>query len=169
MAPLYEKGKGPFAVEGISGACIMTPRRAFETVHGFSEDYFMYYEDMDYCLKVRKAGHRNYYAPAAEIVHHGGKSSASAQSAFSSVMMAESGRRFFRKEQGAFRAGVFRLTMAAKALLRLCVLPALYILTWPAGRRSSVAAACRKWISVFRWAFGAEKWAASYQQPPPDV
>jgi GT2 family glycosyltransferase len=169
MAPLYDKGAGPFVVEGISGACIMTPRNAFEAVNGFSEEYFMYYEDMDYCLKVQKAGWRNYYVPEAEIVHHGGKSSASAQSAFSSVMMAESAQRFFKKEQGAFRAGLFRLTMAMKAFIRLGLLSGFYMITWPAARRHRIASACRKWISVFRWAFGAEKWAASYQQPPSDV
>jgi GT2 family glycosyltransferase len=163
-APLYSNAAQPSEIEGISGACILTRHEVFKQVHGFSEDYFMYYEDMDYCLKVQKAGWRNYYVPDAEVVHHGGKSSASAQSAFSCVMMAESGRRFFQKEGGSRAAGMFRLTMAAKAMMRLCVLSPVYLLAWPLSRQASVAASFRKWASVFRWAFGAEQWAADYQQ-----
>ena len=164
MAPLFEKGAGPQPVQGISGACIVTSKKAFEAVSGFSEDYFMYYEDMDYCLKIQKAGWRNYYVPGAEIVHHGGRSSACAQSAFSCIMMAESARLYFHKERGAVPAGLFRLCMAAKAVSRICLLSIAYGLTWQAVKRSSTAAACRRWASVFRWALGAEKWAVGYQQ-----
>ena len=165
-APRHAKTREPVLVEGISGACLLTRRTAFEQVGGFSEDYFMYYEDMDYCLKVRKAGWKNYYAPEAVVVHHGGKSSgAGEQSRFSSVTMAESAWRFFCKERGRPYAGAFRVCLAAMAAGRLCLLSLLYPLTWPSANRRRISGAWRKWAFVFRWAFGAEKALAGRYLP----
>jgi GT2 family glycosyltransferase len=44
-------------------------RRVFETVRGFDERYHWGYEDVDLCLKVRRAGFRVLYVPEAESVH----------------------------------------------------------------------------------------------------
>jgi len=161
MAPLYAGSSEPAEVEGISGACLMTPRALFEQLGGFNEDYFMYYEDMDYCLKVRRAGWKNYYVPAAEIVHHGGKSSGGEHSKFSSVMMAESGWRFFRAHRGAAQAAVFRACLAAKAVSRIGVLALMRLLPAAEARRKRAKSALGKWSCVLRWAFGGEKETAN--------
>ncbi|OGV58954.1 MAG: hypothetical protein A2X49_16025 [Lentisphaerae bacterium GWF2_52_8] len=156
-APLYAEVSAPVEVEGISGACLMTPRTLFEQVGGFNEEYFMYYEDMDYCLKVHKAGWKSYYAPAAVVVHHGGQSSGGEHSKFSSVMMAESGWRFFRTQRSPVQAAMFRACLAAKAASRTCAL-ALFCLFAPSeSRRKRARSALGKWTSVLRWAFGGEK------------
>lgn len=157
MAALYAKASEPAEVEGISGACLMTPRPLFEQLGGFNEDYFMYYEDMDYCLKIQKAGWKNYYVPAAVIVHHGGKSSGGEYSRFSSVMMAESGWRFFRTHRGAAQAGMFRACLAVKAIARTCVLGLMRLPPVSEARRKWIKSAHGKWICVLRWAFGGEK------------
>ena len=160
-APLYAKSKDPIPVEGISGACLMTLRTVFEQVGGFSEDYFMYYEDMDFCLKVRKAGLKNYYVPRAEIVHHGGKSSRM-HTELASIMMAESAWRFFLKNHGRSSAAVFRFCLAAKAISRSCLLAFARPLAWPEPRRQRINSAFRKWTCVARWAFGSERAGTSH-------
>ncbi|MBU2577908.1 hypothetical protein KKA69_03680, partial [Patescibacteria group bacterium] len=38
------------------------------------ERYFMYFEDLDYCRRVRKAGYKVFYLPQAEIIHEHGAS-----------------------------------------------------------------------------------------------
>jgi N-acetylglucosaminyl-diphospho-decaprenol L-rhamnosyltransferase len=63
-------------VEWGGGACMLVRRSAFDAVGGFDERFFMYYEDMDLCHRLRDAGHRLLYMPAASAVHHWGKSSA---------------------------------------------------------------------------------------------
>jgi N-acetylglucosaminyl-diphospho-decaprenol L-rhamnosyltransferase len=63
-------------VEWGGGACMLVRRSAFDTVGGFDERFFMYYEDIDLCHRLRDAGYRLLYAPAASAVHHWGKSSA---------------------------------------------------------------------------------------------
>jgi GT2 family glycosyltransferase len=40
------------------------------------EDFFMYGEDLEWCLRVRRRGWQIWYCPDAEVVHHGGRSSA---------------------------------------------------------------------------------------------
>src|SRR5207302_7124457 len=50
-------------------------REAIEQVGVLDERFFMYFEDMDYCLRLRKAGWKIYYLPSAEIVHLVGSSS----------------------------------------------------------------------------------------------
>jgi GT2 family glycosyltransferase len=66
---------GPLEVENISGACLMLRREAIEQVGLLDESFFMYFEDMDYCMRLQDAGWKLYYVPTGEIVHLVGQSS----------------------------------------------------------------------------------------------
>jgi GT2 family glycosyltransferase len=58
-----------------SGACLLVPRALFVELGGFDERYApAYCEDSDLCFRVREAGRRVYYQPAAEVVHFEGVS-----------------------------------------------------------------------------------------------
>jgi GT2 family glycosyltransferase/glycosyltransferase involved in cell wall biosynthesis len=55
----------------VSGAAFMTPRKLFNELGGFDEDYSPGYgEESDYCCRVRKAGYKVVYEPRAKIVHY---------------------------------------------------------------------------------------------------
>ena len=71
----YIANGSPLEVENISGACLMLRRQAIDQVGLLDEHFFMYFEDMDYCLRLRAAGWKLYYVPSAEIVHLVGQSS----------------------------------------------------------------------------------------------
>ena len=58
----------------VSGACLMMRREVQETVGLLDERFFFCYEDVDLCIRVRKAGWRVIYDPVAKVVHHGGRS-----------------------------------------------------------------------------------------------
>jgi len=62
-------------VEQLIGAAMLVRRDVFERVGGFDERFFMYYEEVDLCKRIKEAGHRVVYYPGAEIIHLGGKSS----------------------------------------------------------------------------------------------
>lgn len=62
-------------VDWISGAAMAIRREAWEQVGGFDEGFFMYAEDMDWCLRAHQAGWRIYYLPGAVITHRIGASS----------------------------------------------------------------------------------------------
>ncbi|MFL5906851.1 MAG: glycosyltransferase family 2 protein [Solirubrobacterales bacterium] len=52
-----------------TGAAVLYRREAVERVGGFDEDYFLYCEDADLCLRMRLAGYRGVYLPAPEAYH----------------------------------------------------------------------------------------------------
>lgn len=54
----------------VTGACMMTRHELWDQVGGFSEDFPLNYNDVDYCLKVREAGCRTVYVPEAELFHY---------------------------------------------------------------------------------------------------
>jgi N-acetylglucosaminyl-diphospho-decaprenol L-rhamnosyltransferase len=56
----------------LSGACMLVRRDAFDAVGGFDDKFFMYFEDVDLCARIARAGWRIVYAPTAEITHVGG-------------------------------------------------------------------------------------------------
>ena len=68
-------GDRPSVVDWVSGSCMLLPRRAGESVGGFDERYFMYVEDMDLCFRLRRAGWKTVYEPAATVMHSRGRSS----------------------------------------------------------------------------------------------
>jgi GT2 family glycosyltransferase/lipopolysaccharide/colanic/teichoic acid biosynthesis glycosyltransferase len=62
-------------VDAISGSFMMLRRQAFEQIGLLDESFFMYGEDLDWCLRAGKAGWKIYYVPTTQIVHFKGESS----------------------------------------------------------------------------------------------
>jgi O-antigen biosynthesis protein len=55
----------------VTAACMVVQREVFETVGGFDEKSLaVAFNDIDFCLKVRRAGFRNLWTPFAELYHH---------------------------------------------------------------------------------------------------
>lgn len=161
-APLYEANHLPKVVEGITGACLMLKRDAFERVGMFSEDYFMYAEDLDLCYKLRKAGYINYYVPDATLIHYGGGSSQAAASNFSVVMMRESIWQFLRKHRGPVYSLSHRVSMLFSAIARLGFLAMLFPIRRIHRRRAAWYAAFQKWQTILLWSLNRQKIVKRY-------
>ena len=59
----------------VTGACLMTRREVFEEVGGFDEERLpVTFNDVDLCLKMRRAGYLIVYTPYAKLYHHEGAS-----------------------------------------------------------------------------------------------
>lgn len=56
-------------VSFISGCVMLISRNVIENVGKLSEEYFLYHEDTDYCLKVMKRGYKLIYVPQAKVYH----------------------------------------------------------------------------------------------------
>lgn len=158
---------GATEVEVIPGACMILRRSVFEQVGRFSDEYFMYTEDIDLCHKSRIAGYKNYYIGEAVVVHHGGGSSAEQQmSHFSEVLMRESLSSFFRKTRGRSGAGAYKATMFLTAIIRIVLLTLAF--PWTAfrspGQKSGAVHSITKWVRILRWSLGLERWAQKVGQ-----
>jgi hypothetical protein len=53
----------------VSFACVLLRRSMIEAIGPLDEGYFLYFEDVDYCLRARRAGWRARQAPGARVVH----------------------------------------------------------------------------------------------------
>lgn len=61
-------------VDWVSGACLMVRREAIAQAGLLDENIFMYFEDNDWCLRIRQCGWKVYYNPQVSIIHIGGQS-----------------------------------------------------------------------------------------------
>ena len=99
-------------VDWLTGACIMVPRLTFELVGGMDEGYFMYSEELDWCRRIKESGRRVVYYPAAQVIHHVGKSSEQAVTA-RHINFNRAKLRYFRKYHGRFMAAGLRVFLLA--------------------------------------------------------
>lgn len=95
-------------VDWVTGACMMAPRAVVEAVGGLDEAYFMYSEELDWCRRIKNAGWRIVYLPAAQIIHYEGKSSEQAVVA-RHINFQQSKLRYFRKYHSRLAASLLRL------------------------------------------------------------
>ena len=62
------------AVPWVLGAALAIRRHAFESVGGFDRSFFMYFEEVDLCYRLSRAGWQTHFAPSATVTHVGGAS-----------------------------------------------------------------------------------------------
>lgn len=67
--PDYPTDQGPLEVDWVAGMFMLFRSSAYASVRGFDEAYFLYYEDVDLCRRLRAAGHGVIYDPRATAVH----------------------------------------------------------------------------------------------------
>jgi len=90
-------------VDWLCGASLMIRREVFETAGLMDDDYFLYYEETDFCLSVKKAGWSCWYVPQSRVMHIGGKSTGVLVENVRSRLPQywfESRRRYFVKNHG---------------------------------------------------------------------
>lgn len=66
--------KAPFPIDHPLGAAMLVRWQTLEQVGVLDEGYFMYCEEIDWCMRIKQAGWRIYCVPAARIVHYAGQS-----------------------------------------------------------------------------------------------
>jgi N-acetylglucosaminyl-diphospho-decaprenol L-rhamnosyltransferase len=62
-------------VDQVTGAFYLVRRKVFEELQGFDERFFMYFEDLDFAYRAKRAGWKSYYLSDAQALHYGGGAS----------------------------------------------------------------------------------------------
>jgi GT2 family glycosyltransferase len=70
----YRADDKVFETDWVSGGAMMVRRSVFEKIGGFDENFFMYFEDVDLCLRAKNKGVSIAVNPKARIFHERGKS-----------------------------------------------------------------------------------------------
>lgn len=63
------------AVGWVSGACLLVRRTAVDQVGPLDPGFYMYHEDVEWCLRLNRGGWGVYYCPDSRVTHLGGQSS----------------------------------------------------------------------------------------------
>lgn len=125
-------------VDWVPGACFLAWRSTLLEVGLFDEQFFLYYEDVDLCRRLRGAGHRVLFLPGVSATHDANHSTRAQPEAEPRALLEgfRSSLLYAHKHWGSSGARWVRLSIRLHALLRLakCVLLALVA---PSSRRSA--------------------------------
>jgi N-acetylglucosaminyl-diphospho-decaprenol L-rhamnosyltransferase len=105
-------------VPWVLGAALAIRREAFDEVGGFDDAFFMYYEEVDLCLRLRRAGWDVHYVPQAEVVHLGSASTSHVRAAMA-VEHFRSTLRFYRRYYRGPRLAAWLAMMRTKMAFRI--------------------------------------------------
>lgn len=94
-------------VDWVVGAALMVRREVVRQVGFLDEGYFMYSEELDWCHRIRDAGWKVVYLPAAQVIHYVGKSSEQAVTA-RHIHFQRAKLRYFRKYHGRAVSALLR-------------------------------------------------------------
>ena len=64
--------RGSKTVDQVMGALFLVRRAVFESLNGFDERFFVYFEDLDFSYRAWQAGYSSYFLATAQALHHGG-------------------------------------------------------------------------------------------------
>jgi N-acetylglucosaminyl-diphospho-decaprenol L-rhamnosyltransferase len=96
----------PCLSDWLAGASLMIRREVLSSAGLFDEDYFLYFEEVDFCHRAQQAGWECWYVPESRVVHLVGQSTGVTDTRRSPQRMPqywfESRRRYFLKFHGAF-------------------------------------------------------------------
>jgi N-acetylglucosaminyl-diphospho-decaprenol L-rhamnosyltransferase len=95
------RSSDPADVEWVTAACLVVRRSAFEAIGGFDESYFLYFEDVDLCVRLRAAGFRVRYDPRVRLIHGFRAASREGVRSLATRHHFRSALRFFRRNPAA--------------------------------------------------------------------
>jgi hypothetical protein len=104
-------------VDWVNGAALVVRREVFEAVGGFDEDFFLNYEEVDFCWRVRRAGWSVAWCEGAAVTH---MLRSSIDPALAAATMRDGHRLYFRKRLGPVLSR-FHQALAAVAFSAGCV------------------------------------------------
>ncbi len=84
-------------VDAVTGAFMMMPRKIFNAVQGFDQEFFMYGEDIDICYRIHQMGYQVVYYGKATLTHLKGQSGLHKNSKTVIYHFYSSMRLFYRK------------------------------------------------------------------------
>ena len=119
------QGVDPRTVDWLSGACLVTRRDSFDEVGGFDPEYFMFFEDVDLCFRLKKKGWRSIYVPSSSITHSGAHATGPRMATMVKVHH-ESAKRFLFSLYGGPAYWPLRQVLKLGLFLRSLIAPKLH-------------------------------------------
>jgi len=109
-------------VDEVSGAALAIRRKVFEQVGGMDESFFLFFEELDLCRRVKNAGWKTVYLPSAKVKHHWGAS----VKRFPEVArksQRQSAIRYFKKHHGSIASILVAIAFALRDIVHRLFAP----------------------------------------------
>ena len=121
VVPVTMPSTSPQRIDWVSGASLMIRPAVLAAIGGLDENYFLYFEETDFCFRAKRAGFSTWYVPKSRVMHISGHSTKVDERNATPRRMPhywfESRRRFFAVTYGVRRAMMIDVVaMSAHAL-----------------------------------------------------
>jgi len=108
-------------VDYTTGAALLISRDLFARFGGFDEQFFLYFEEIDLCYRLDRAGYTNYFLPCVTMVHEVGSSHEETYG-FKERVYIRSLLAYYRKHKSAVQTGLIRMLLKLSFRARSLVL-----------------------------------------------
>ena len=103
----------------VTGCCVMVKAETFRKVGLLEEDYFMYCEDTDFCIRLQQADIGITYVPAAKLCHKVSASTGGSESPFSTYYMTRNRLNYIKKYKDYFATEAYLFSLASREIRML--------------------------------------------------
>ncbi|MCX7833768.1 MAG: glycosyltransferase family 2 protein [Ignavibacteria bacterium] len=109
--------QNPTKVDWVTGAALFIKKSTFESITGFDERFFLYYEDADLCKRISKFGLDNYIFPYGKIIH---LEAENIRENFSDIYIhaKKSQLLYYKLHNGKFQTFILRFYLSFKFILK---------------------------------------------------
>jgi len=125
----YLDKREPYEVDWVSGVCLLARRETINEVGLLDENFFMYSEDVDWCLRMKQKGWKIYFLPAIKIVHYIRQSSNKGQFDNISPQRFKSIFYFFKKHYGKKAVILLKILVISSISIQMKLFLILYFLS----------------------------------------
>ena len=108
-------------VEQPAASALLIRRSVWESLHGFDEAFTNWFNDVDLCMRVHRAGWKALFCPDAVVVHHGGMGAASLAVEHGLIQYYRAMRLYFLRHRGISSYVLVTLFVAVGMALRTAV------------------------------------------------
>jgi GT2 family glycosyltransferase len=108
----YKSGYSDSVFEriGVGGASFLIRRALYDQIGGFDEEFFLYDEDGDLCLRCIQSGHVNYVVPRAKVLTYPSATTSKMRSTVLKIIKRKSRIRLISKHFHGWRRGMLHVT-----------------------------------------------------------
>ncbi|MEM9950648.1 MAG: glycosyltransferase family 2 protein [Chloroflexota bacterium] len=107
-------------VDWVQGSAIMVRRSIYEQVGGLDTSFVMFFEEQDWCKRIKTQGWDATYLGTAYVIHHGGKSTDQI-GAQKHIWFQKSKLRYSHKHHGVMFASVLRIFLLLNYIMQIII------------------------------------------------
>jgi len=107
-------------VDWATAACLLVRKKKFDAVSGFDENIFMFYDDVELCLRIRQQGWKIFFFPDASVYHyHGGSWKSRREIPIKQNIV--NAIYYYRKHHGKTELAILHILLLLEIVLTFCV------------------------------------------------